>query len=92
MKYISLTHDRKVFLATHNSISIPRHVSCQENNNIANSHLPLINLLSFERKSPTSLISSLNFSRCTFSLPEISFRIFHHVFLSVKFSVFYDAV
>ena len=33
-KYVSLTHDIcKVFSSTHNSICIPRHISCLENNN-----------------------------------------------------------
>ena len=71
-----------------NSISIPRHISCLENDNIANSHLPLTNLLSSsEAKSPSSLTSNLNFSECTFFLPEISCsRFFHHVSSSAKFS------
>ena len=76
VKHVSSTHNvRKVFPFTHNSISTPRQVCCPENNNnnIANSHLPLA-----------------NFSECTFSLPEISCsRIYHHVFSSVKFSLFF---
>ena len=84
VKYVSSTHNvRKVFPSTHNSISIPRQVYCLEtNNNIANSRLPLINLLSSsETKSSTSsLTSDRNFSECTFYLPEIS---------SVKFSLFF---
>ena len=93
VKYVSSTHNvRKVFPSTHNSISIPRQVYCPENNNnIANSHLPFRNLLSSsETKSSTSsLTSNLNFSECTFSLPEISCsRIYHHVSSSVKFSLF----
>ena len=79
-KHVSSTHSvRKVFPFTHNS----RQVYCPENNNnIANSRLPLTNLLSSsETKSCTSsLTSNLNFSECTFSLPEISCsRIYHHV-------------
>ena len=94
VKYVSSTYNaRKVFLPTHNSKSIPRQVSCLENDNdIANSHLSLTNLLSsFETKSPTSsLTSNLNFSECTFSLSEIScYRIYHHVSSSVKFSLFF---
>ena len=94
VKYISSTYNiRKVFPSTHNSISIPRQVYCPENNNnIANSHLPFRNLLSSsETKSSTSsLTSNLNFSECTFSLPEISCsRIYHHVSSSVKFSLFF---
>ena len=93
VKYVSSTHNvRKVFPSTHNSINIPRHVYCPENNsNIANSHLPLTNLLSSsETKSSTSsLTSNLNFSEYTLSLPEISCsRICHHVSSSVKFSLF----
>ena len=76
VKHVSSTQNvRKVFPFTHNSISIPRQVYCPEyNNNIANSRLPLTNLLSSsETKSSTSpLTSNLNFSECTFSLPEIS--------------------
>ena len=83
VKYVTSTHNvRKVFLSTHNSVSIPRQVYCpKNNNNIVNSHLPLTNLLpSSETKSSTlSLTSNLCFSECTFSLPEISCpRIFHH--------------
>ena len=94
VKYVSSTYNvRKVFPSTHNSISIPRQVYCPENNNnIANSHLPFRNLLSSsETKSSTSsLTSNLNFSECTFSLPEISWsRIYHHVSSSVKFSLFF---
>ena len=93
VKYVSSTHNVfKVFPSTHNSISIPRQVYCLENNNIANSRLPLINLLSSsETKSSTSsLTSDQNFSECTFSLPEISCsRIYHHVSSSVKFSLFF---
>ena len=42
VQYVSSTHNiRKVFPSTHNSISIPARVYCPENNNnIANSHLP----------------------------------------------------
>ena len=94
VKYVSSTHNvRKVFRSTHNSISIPRQVYCPENdNNIANSHLPLTNLLSSsETKSSTSSLTlNLNFSEWTFSLPEISYsRIYHHVSSSVKFSLFF---
>ena len=75
------------------SISIPTHVYCPENNNnTANSHLLLKNLLSLpETKcSTSSLTSNLNFSECTFSSPEISCsRIYHHVSSSVKFSLFF---
>ena len=48
VKYVSSTNNvHKVFPSTHNSISIPRQVYCPENNNnIANSHLSLTNLLS----------------------------------------------
>ena len=48
VKHISSTHNvRKVFPFTHSSISISRQVYCPENNNnIANSRLPLTNLLS----------------------------------------------
>ena len=95
VKYVSSTHNiRKVFPSTHNSISIPRQVYCPENNNgIANSRLPLTNLLSSpERKSSaSSLTSNLNFSECTFSLPKISCsRIYHHVSSSVKFSLLFN--
>ena len=47
VKYVTSTHNVcKVFLSTHNSISIPTQVySPKNNNNIANSHLPLTNLL-----------------------------------------------
>ena len=90
IKYVSSTHNVcKVFPSTHNSISIPRQVYCPEN---SNSHLPLANLLSSsETKSSTSsLTSNLNFSECTFSLPEISCsRFYHHVSSSVKFSLFF---
>ena len=76
VKYVTSTHNvRKVFPSTHNSVSIPTQVYCpKNNNNIANSHLPLTNLLpSSETKSSTlSLTSNLCFSECTFSLPEIS--------------------
>ena len=94
VKYVSSTHNvRKVFPSTHNSISFPRQVYCPENNNnIANARLPLTNLLSsFETKSSTSyLTSNLNFSECTFSLPEISCSpTYHHVSSSVKFSLFF---
>ena len=94
VKYVSLSHNvHKVFPFIHNSINIPRQVYCLENNNnIANFHLPLTNLLSSaETKSSTSsLTSNLNFSEFTFSLPEIScFRIYHHVSSSVKFSLFF---
>ena len=94
-KHISSTHNvRKVFTSIHNSISIPRQVYCPENNNnnIANTCLPLTNLISsFEAKPSTpSLTSNLSFSECTFSLPEISCsRIYHHVSSSVKFSLFF---
>ena len=75
--YVTSAHNvRKVFPSTHNSIRIPTQVYCpnNNNNNIANSHLPLTNLLpSSETKSSTlSLTSNLNFSERTFSLPEIS--------------------
>ena len=44
VKYVSSTHDtRKFFPSTHNSISIPIHISCLENDNIANCHLLLTN-------------------------------------------------
>ena len=58
VKYISSTYNiRKVFPSTHNSISIPRQVYCPENNNnIANSHLPFRNLLS---SSETNLLPHL---------------------------------
>ena len=75
------------------SISIPTHVYCPENNNnTANSHLLLKNLLSLpETKcSTSSLTSNLNFSECTFSSLEISCsRIYLHVFSSEKFSLFF---
>ena len=65
VKHVSSTHNvRKVFPSTYNPISIPRQVYFPENNNnIANSHLPLTNLLSSsETKSSTSsLTSNLNF-------------------------------
>ena len=64
----------------------------KNNNNIANSHLPLANLFpSSEKKSPTlSLTSNLSFSECTFSLPEISCpRTYYHVSSSLKFSLFF---
>ena len=94
VKYVSSMHNVcKVFPSTHNSVSIPTQVYCpKNNNNIANSHLPLTNLLpSSETKSSTlSLTSNLCFSECTFSLPEISCpRIYHHVFSSLKFSLFF---
>ena len=57
VKYVSSTHNvGKVFPSTHNSTSIPRQGYCPENNNnIANSHLPLTNLLSSsETKSSAS--------------------------------------
>ena len=92
VRYVTSTHVRKVFPSTHSSISIPTQVYCpKKKNNIANSHLPLTNLLpSSETKSSTlSLTSNLCFSECTFSLPEISCpRIFHHVSSSLKFSLF----
>ena len=92
VKYVSSTHNVcKFFLSIHNSISINRQVYCLENNNnIANSHLPLTNLLfSSETKSSTSsLTPNLNFLECTFSLPSISCsRIYHLVSLSVKLSL-----
>ena len=92
--YVTSAHNvRKAFPSTRNSISIPTQVYCpKNNNNIANSHLPLTNLLpSSETKSSTlSLTSNLNFSECTFSLPEISCpRIYHHVSSSLKFSLFF---
>ena len=86
---------REVFPSTHNSISIHRQVYCPENNNnnnIVNSRLPLINLLSSSetKSSASSLTSNPNFSECTFSLPEIlRSRIYHHVSTSVKFSLFF---
>ena len=73
-------------------LSIPTQDYCPKNNNIANSHLPLTNLLSSsETKSSTlSLTSNLSFSECTFSLHEISCsRIYHHVSSSLKFSLFF---
>ena len=70
-------------MSTNNFISILRQVYCSENSsNIANSYLSFRNLLSSsETKSSTSsLTSNLNFSECTFSLPEISSsQIFRHV-------------
>ena len=92
--YITSAHNvRKVFPSTHNSISIPTQVYYpKNNNNIANSHLPLTNLLpSSETKSSTlSLTPNLCFSECTFSLPKISCpRIYHHVSSSLKFSMFF---
>ena len=97
MKYVSSTNNvHKVFPSTHNSISIPRQVYCPgSNNNIANPHLPLTNLLSFPetRSSTSSLISNLNFSECTSSLPGISCSlIYHHASSSVKFSLFFYIV
>ena len=94
VKYVTSTHNvRKVFPSTHNSVSIPTQVYCPKNNNyIANSHLPLTNLLpSSETKSSTlSLTSNLSFSERTFSLHEISCsRIYHHVSSSLKFSLFF---
>ena len=56
VKYVTSTHNaRKVFPSTHNAMSIPTQVYCpKNNNNIANSHLPLTNLLpSSETKSST---------------------------------------
>ena len=92
VKYVSSTHGKhKVLPWAHNSIHILRHISCPGNDNVADSHLPLTNLLSFsETIFPSSLTSDLNFcSVCTFSLPEISSsRIFHHVYSSAKFSLF----
>ena len=90
VKYASSTHNvHKVFPSTH----ISKRVCCSENNNnIANSHLPLTNLLSSSETkfSTSSLTSSLSFSECTFSLPKISCsRIYHHVSSSVKFSLFF---
>ena len=42
------------------------------------------------KSSRSSLHSNLNFSECTFSLPEISTsRIFHHVTLPAKLSLFF---
>ena len=82
VNYVTSTRNvRKVFPSTHNSISIPTHVYCPKNNNIATSHLPLTNLLpSSETKSSTlSLTSNLCFSERVFSLPKISCpRIYHH--------------
>ena len=92
VKYVTSTHNVcKVFPSTHDSISIPTQVYCPKNNNIANPHLPLTSLLpSSETKSILSLTSDLCFSECTFSLPETSCpRIYHHVFLSLKFSLFF---
>ena len=94
VKYVTSTHNvRRVFPSNHNSVSIPTQVYCPKNyNDIANSHLPLTNLLpSSETKSSTlSLTSNLCFSECTFSLPEISCsRIYHHVSSSLKFSLFF---
>ena len=57
----------KFFPSTYNSISILRHVSCLEDNNIADSHLTLTNLLySYDTKSPSSLTSNLNFHQQSF--------------------------
>ena len=55
VKYVSSTHDTfKVFPPTHNSVSIPKHISSQENDNIgANSYLPLTNLLSSFKAKPS---------------------------------------
>ena len=57
VRYVSSTHNVcKIFPSTHNFISIPTQVYCLKNNNIANSHLPLTNLLSSsETKSSTYL-------------------------------------
>ena len=75
------------------TLSIPRQVYCSENNNnIANSHLLLTNLLSSSETKPStsSLTLNLNFSECIFSLPEILYyQIYHHVSSSVKFSLFF---
>ena len=94
VKYVTSTHNvRQVFPSTHNAISIPTQVYYpKNNNNIANSHLPLTNLLpSSEKESSTlSLTSDLSFLKCTSSLPEISCpRIYHHVSSSLKFSLFF---
>ena len=66
VKYVTSAHNvRKVFPSTHNSKSIPTQVYCSKNNNnVANSHVPLTNLLpSSETKSSTlSLTSNLCFS------------------------------
>ena len=86
VKHVSSTRKfRKVFPFTHNSISIPRQVYCPENNsNIANSPLPLTNLLSSsETKSSTSsLTSNLTFqnvlSLCLKSHVLKSIIMFHH--------------
>ena len=83
----------KAFPSTHNSTSIPTQLYClKNNNNIANSHLPLTNLVpSSETKSSTiSLTLNLCFSEHFFSLPEIScLWIYHHVFSSLKFCLFF---
>ena len=94
VKYVTSIHNvHKVFPSTHNSISIPTQVYCpKNNNNIANSHLPLTNLLpSYKTKSSTLyLTSNVCFSECTFSLPKISCpQIYHHVSSSLKFSLFF---
>ena len=88
LKYIGPTRDTsKVFPSTHNSISIFRHICCLHTDNIANSHLLLINFLSSSKtQSPSSLTLNINFPEWTFSLPEISSsQIFHHVSSSGKF-------
>ena len=93
VKYVTSTHNVRKFLpSTHNSISIPTQVYCpKNNNNIANSHLPLTNLLpSSETKSSVlSLSSNLCFSECTFSLSKISCPRIYHVSSSLKFSLFF---
>ena len=93
VKYVTSTHNVRKFLpSTHNSISIPTQVYCpKNNNNIANSHLPLTNLLpSSETKSSVlSLTSNLCFSECTFSLSKISCPRIYHVSSSLKFSLFF---
>ena len=65
LTYVSSTHDtRKFFPSTHNFISITRHVSCLENNNIiSNTHRLLTSLLplSETKSSPLSLTRNLNF-------------------------------
>ena len=90
VQYVSSTHNVcKVFPSTHNSVSTARQVYCPENN-IANSHLPLINSVSSETKfSASSLTSNLNVSEYTFSVPEISCSRIYHVSSSVKFSLFF---
>ena len=85
---------RQVFPSTHNSASIPRHVSYLENNNnnITNYHLPLKNLFSSSQteSSPSSLSLNLSLSEHTFSLLKISCSwIYHCVCSSVKFSLFF---